>query len=283
MRKKNSTLNRKILNLRSIVGVNQKKYKKLFPLPPRTTCSVDSLDWGRNIAWCLLRSCQAVWATLSLREVRNGKVSERKQQTTGGSVWKEQSADCVPYYLISSIYRCTRQSARVETVPELKQWQAAWAKRASNRKPQAEFVPFDSPWERPCCKARTVSTQGLCLVLWIPVFHQSFLTVLLRLLDTPGLGNRTMRRNTVDGWDPERAMFDLYVSAPISSHSLSWMRRCRRENKNMRANNLDKETHHYDFQLPPLNDGTMRSLSSPIGGTRSLFVYGVQRCDTERP
>ena len=40
--------------------------------------------------------------------------------------------------------------------PELKQWQAAWAKRASNRKPRAKFAPSDSPWERP------VSTQGLC-------------------------------------------------------------------------------------------------------------------------
>ena len=32
----------------------------------------------------------------------------------------------------------------------MKQWQAAWAKRASSRKPQAAFVPSDSPWERPC-------------------------------------------------------------------------------------------------------------------------------------
>ena len=35
-----------------------------------------------------------------------------------------------------------KQSARVETVLELKRWQAAWAKRTSNRKPQAKFVPF---------------------------------------------------------------------------------------------------------------------------------------------
>ena len=52
----------------------------------------------------------------------------------------------------------TRQSPRVGTVSELKQWQAAWAKRRSKRKPQAEFAPFESPWERP------VSTQELCLL-----------------------------------------------------------------------------------------------------------------------
>ena len=41
-------------------------------------------------------------------------------------------------------------------VPELKQWQAIWAKRVSSRKPQAEFVPCDSPWERHCFNSGTL-------------------------------------------------------------------------------------------------------------------------------
>ena len=36
----------------------------------------------------------------------------------------------------------TRQSPWVETVPELKLWQAVWAKCVSNRKPQAELAPL---------------------------------------------------------------------------------------------------------------------------------------------
>ena len=44
-------------------------------------------------------------------------------------------------------------------VPELKQWQVVWAKRASNWKPQAKFVPSDSPRERPCFNSGT-----FCLV-----------------------------------------------------------------------------------------------------------------------
>ena len=65
---------------------------------------------------------------------------------------------------------CERQKSpswngpRVEMVPELKQWQAAWAKRISKRKSQAEFAPSDSPWERPCFNSDTVSTWELCLV-----------------------------------------------------------------------------------------------------------------------
>ena len=58
----------------------------------------------------------------------------------------------------------TKQSAGVETVHELKQWQAAWAKGVSDRKPQAKFAPSASPWERPCLNSGTVSTQGLCFV-----------------------------------------------------------------------------------------------------------------------
>ena len=38
------------------------------------------------------------------------------------------------------------------------------AKRASNRKPQTEFAPSDSPWERPCFNSGTILTQGLGLV-----------------------------------------------------------------------------------------------------------------------
>ena len=34
-------------------------------------------------------------------------------------------------------------------VPQLKQWQAAWAKCAPHRKLQAKFAPSDSPWKRP--------------------------------------------------------------------------------------------------------------------------------------
>ena len=41
-------------------------------------------------------------------------------------------------------------------VPESKQWQAAWAKRASIEKPQAKLAPSDSPWERPCFNSGTV-------------------------------------------------------------------------------------------------------------------------------
>ena len=41
-------------------------------------------------------------------------------------------------------------------VSGFKQWQAAWAKRASNRRPQAEFVPSDSPWGRPCFNSDTL-------------------------------------------------------------------------------------------------------------------------------
>ena len=36
--------------------------------------------------------------------------------------------------------------------------------QSGQEKPQAEFVPFDSPQERPCFNSVTVSTQGLCLV-----------------------------------------------------------------------------------------------------------------------
>ena len=48
-----------------------------------------------------------------------------------------------------------------ETVPELKPWQAAWAKRVSRRKPQGEFVPSDSPREGPCFYSGTLP----CVVL----------------------------------------------------------------------------------------------------------------------
>ena len=41
-------------------------------------------------------------------------------------------------------------------IPELEQWQDAWAKSASNRKPQTEFTPFDSPWKRPCFNSGTL-------------------------------------------------------------------------------------------------------------------------------
>ena len=43
----------------------------------------------------------------------------------------------------------------------LKQWQAAWAKRVSNRKLQGEFVPSDSPWERPCFQLGTLTCVDL--------------------------------------------------------------------------------------------------------------------------
>ena len=48
------------------------------------------------------------------------------------------------------------QSPWDETVPELKRWQAAWAKRAWNREPQVEFALSDSPWERPCFNSGTL-------------------------------------------------------------------------------------------------------------------------------
>ena len=44
-----------------------------------------------------------------------------------------------------------RHKQRIQgKVLELRQWQAARTKRASNRKPQGEFAPSDSPWERFC-------------------------------------------------------------------------------------------------------------------------------------
>ena len=60
-----------------------------------------------------------------------------------------------------------------DKVPELKQWQAAWAKRASSREPQSEFAPYDSPWERPCFKLKNKenavtwkSKQRLAFNVW---------------------------------------------------------------------------------------------------------------------
>ena len=44
-------------------------------------------------------------------------------------------------------------------------------KRAQWESPQEEFAPSDSPWERPCFNAETVSSQGLCAVysfLFVP-------------------------------------------------------------------------------------------------------------------
>ena len=67
----------------------------------------------------------------------------------------------------------SRHSTWVETVPESKQWQAAWAKRALERKPQAKFAPADSPWERPCSNSATL----LCtmffppLLCWFSIFR----------------------------------------------------------------------------------------------------------------
>ena len=37
------------------------------------------------------------------------------------------------------------QGNRQSKAPELKQWQATWAKRSCSRQPQAEFAPCDSP------------------------------------------------------------------------------------------------------------------------------------------
>ena len=76
----------------------------------------------------------------------------------------------------------TRQSPWVETVSELKQWQAAWAKRTLKRKSQAKFVPFDSPWERPA------STQGLCLVHVFLESEECWLGKINILRKTPILG-----------------------------------------------------------------------------------------------
>ena len=52
-----------------------------------------------------------------------------------------------------------KKSAVQSKAPALKRWQAAWVKRASNRKTASRIAPPpDSPWER------LVSTQGLCFV-----------------------------------------------------------------------------------------------------------------------
>ena len=56
---------------------------------------------------------------------------------------------------------------------ELLSWNGTWAETVASRMgrnvhwietPQAKFVPFGPPWERPCFNSGTVSTQGLYLV-----------------------------------------------------------------------------------------------------------------------
>ena len=51
-------------------------------------------------------------------------------------------------------------SSKESKAPELKQWQAVWAKRASIGKPQEKFAPFDSPWERPRFQLRPCFNNG---------------------------------------------------------------------------------------------------------------------------
>ena len=58
-------------------------------------------------------------------------------------------------------------------VLELKQWWAAWAKRAYDGKPRAEFAPSDSPGERPCFRSGTLP----CIVLFSAISHSSFFYV----------------------------------------------------------------------------------------------------------
>ena len=56
------------------------------------------------------------------------------------------------FFKTIKIFRA-KQNAWVATVLLLKQWQAAWRKMPTVRKPQEKFAPSDSPWECPCFKS----------------------------------------------------------------------------------------------------------------------------------